>query len=148
MRSARVTSAALLAEAIVGGLVLQAADEPPAGITTDAVAVQAGTAMPAARAEPTLASTWYCAGGTGAAGSVAEHGLIIANPTTRPRTATITALSHPYDRPGFFSAAAICRRVLFETGAANVAVCMVSSPLGRSTVRCVEILISAREASW
>src|SRR3546814_5085622 len=49
--------------------------------------------MPTARGEPTLSSTWYCAGGTGGQGSRADHGLIIANPTDRARKATVTALT-------------------------------------------------------
>ena len=37
--------------------------------------------MPAARPEPTLASTWYCAGGTATDDGFGDHVLLIANPT-------------------------------------------------------------------
>lgn len=95
MRSSRLTALVLLAGSIAGGLVIEAADDDPTPDRAgpDVPAVEAGVAMPAARGEPTLSSTWYCAGGTGAEGSRAEHGIILANPTDRPRTATITALS-------------------------------------------------------
>jgi hypothetical protein len=82
----------LLAAAIAGGLALEAAESPaPAG---DGVpTLRAGVAMPAARTEPTLSSTWYCAGGTGRDGGSADHVVTIANPTDEDRTATITVLA-------------------------------------------------------
>lgn len=92
MRSARLTSLVVLAGAIAGGLLVQAAEEEP---TPDVTApVEAGVAIPAARTDPTLASTWYCAGGTAAAApdDVADQVLLIANPTDRARTATVTVL--------------------------------------------------------
>jgi hypothetical protein len=96
MRSARLTSLVVLAGAIAGGLVLQASEEgsAPDAVTAPPV-VEAGVAIPAARREPTLASTWYCAGGTAAAASddLADHVLIIGNPTDRARQATVTVLA-------------------------------------------------------
>lgn len=91
MRSARLTAVVLLAGAIAGGLVWQAADDPvvPAGRPSP----RAGVALPAARTEPTLSSTWFCAGGTGRDGGSADHVLLIANATDQARTATITVLA-------------------------------------------------------
>lgn len=91
MRSSRLTSLVLLAGAITGGLVLQAAErsEPT---TDDAVAVEAGVAIPAATPPGTLTSTWYCAGGTATEDGFADHVLLLANPTDRARQATVTVL--------------------------------------------------------
>ena len=57
------------------------------------VVVEAGVAMPAARPEPTLSSTWYCAGGTATENGFGDHILIVANPTDEERAVTITALT-------------------------------------------------------
>ncbi len=94
MRSARLSSLVLLAAVIAGGLVVQAADgdDRRAGDVTAPV-VEPGVAMPAARPEPTLASTWFCAGGTARPGSSADHTILVTNPTDRPRTATVTVLT-------------------------------------------------------
>ncbi len=92
MRSARLTSLLLLAGTLAGGLVLQAAIAPsdePVGPPP----LRAGVAMPTARAEPTLSSTWFCAGGTGRDGGSADHVVLLANPTDRARTATLTVLT-------------------------------------------------------
>lgn len=90
-RSARITSLVVLGGLIVGGLVLDAADGDD---SISAVApVVAGVAMPAARPDPSLASTWYCAAGTSDGGGFGDHVVIIANPSERARTATITALT-------------------------------------------------------
>lgn len=90
MKTARIASLVVLAGAIGGGLVLDTADEdaPPTP-----PAVVAGVAIPAARPEPTLASTWFCAGGTATEGSIADHVLLIANPTGVARSATVTVLT-------------------------------------------------------
>lgn len=95
MRSARLTSLVVLAGAIAGGLVLQAAEDPPLAPEVVVAPVRAGVALPAARPEPTLSSTWYCAGGSAAAtpDDFADHVLLLANPTDRARTATITVLT-------------------------------------------------------
>jgi hypothetical protein len=93
MRSVRWTALVALAGAIAGGLVLQAAEGPTPAVDSAFPAVRPGVAIPAARNEPTLASTWYCAGGTAAPGGFADHVLIIANPTDRARTATVTVLT-------------------------------------------------------
>lgn len=89
-RSARISSLVILGALIVGGLVIDATDDADVG-TTGRV-VEAGVAMPAARDEPTLASTWYCAAGSAASGGFGDHVVIMLNPTDRARTATITAL--------------------------------------------------------
>lgn len=96
MRSARLTSLVLLAAAIAGGFAIEASDEGTPGRTGAAgPTVEAGVAMPAARPAGSLSSTWYCAGGTATEGSFADHVIILANPTTEPRTATVTALTGP-----------------------------------------------------
>lgn len=91
MRSARLTSLIVLGGTIAAGLVLQAADDPPVS-SEGVVAVRAGVAIPAARAEPTLSSTWYCAGGSATPDGFADHVVLLQNPTDRPRTVTITVL--------------------------------------------------------
>lgn len=89
MKTSRITSLIVLAGAIAGGLVLDTAEDD---VTSAPVAVVAGVAMPAARPEPTLSSTWFCAGGTATPDSIADHVLLIANPTDVARTATVTVL--------------------------------------------------------
>lgn len=98
MRSSRPTSLVLLAGAITGGLVLQAA-ERPGSTNDDAVAIEAGVAIPAASPPGTLTSTWYCAGGTATEDGFADHVLLLANPTDRARQTTVTVL------PGTIAAA-------------------------------------------
>ncbi|MEX2293803.1 MAG: DUF5719 family protein [Acidimicrobiales bacterium] len=93
MKSARVTSLLLIVGLMAAGLVIQVAERDTASPTSAAPVVQAGVAIPAARDEPTLSSTWYCAGGTGRRGGFADHVLVLANPTDRARTATITVLT-------------------------------------------------------
>ncbi len=88
---ARVSAIIVLAGAIAAGLVVDAADDdspPSAGVV-----VEAGVAMPATRPDPTLSSTWYCAGGTANEGGFGDHTLLIANPTDERRAVTITALT-------------------------------------------------------
>ncbi len=92
MRSARLTSLVLLGGLLAGGLVLQAAEHGPSAADRNPT-VRVGVALPAARVEPTLSSTWYCAGGTAMPDSFADHVLILANPTDRARTATVTVLA-------------------------------------------------------
>jgi hypothetical protein len=95
VKTARVASLVVLAGAIAGGLAYEAADEAAAPAGPDLPAVRAGVALPAARPEPTLASTWYCAGGTAAnpTDELADHVLLIANPTEVARTAAVTVLT-------------------------------------------------------
>lgn len=95
MRSARLTSLVVLAGAIAAGLVLDATDEPTSSVLDAAPTVRAGVALPAARDEPSLSSTWYCAGGTVAnpADDFADHVLLIANPTDQARRSTVTILT-------------------------------------------------------
>jgi hypothetical protein len=93
MRSVRWTSLVVLAGAVAGGLVLQAAEDATPASDSAFPTVRPGVAIPAARTEPTLASTWYCAGGTAGPEGFADHRLILANPTDRARTATVTVLT-------------------------------------------------------
>lgn len=93
MRSVRITSLVVLGGLLAGGLMLQAADEPEAEVDEAAATVRAGEHLPAARPDPTLTSTWYCAGGTAVAGGFGDHEVLIANPTDRARKATITVLT-------------------------------------------------------
>lgn len=99
MKSARLSALLVLAGVLAAGLVLQAADDTAPLDEGAPPAVRVGVALPAARAEPTLSSTWYCAGGTAAPKGFADHVLLLANPTDRPRTAMITVL------PGVVAAA-------------------------------------------
>jgi hypothetical protein len=97
MRSTRLTSLVLLAGLIVGGLVLDAADDDPTG--DDIPAIEAGVAMPAATPAGTLASTWYCAGGTATDDGFADHVLLLANPTDQAKVATVTVLTGRFAPP-------------------------------------------------
>ena len=93
MRSARLPSLLVLAGLLAAGLVSEVADD---GHDNRAVPVaEAGDALPSARPEPTLSSTWYCAAGTAAAepDGRADHVLILANPSDRARQATVTVLA-------------------------------------------------------
>lgn len=85
----RFSSLVIIAGLLAGGLLLQSFDEPtqPPGRPV----VEAGVAIPAARTEPSLSSTWYCAAGSTGEGDVGNHVLLLENPTDRDRTATITA---------------------------------------------------------
>jgi hypothetical protein len=89
--SARLTALVVLVGLLVSGLVYDAATSDDGG--GSGLRVTAGIAIPAARAEPTLTSTWFCAGGTASKDGFADHVVLMANPTTRARTATITALT-------------------------------------------------------
>ena len=91
MRSSRVTSLVLIGGAVIGGLVVDAADTS-APVARPAPTVRAGLAIPAAAPEGTLTSTWYCAGGTASEGGIADHVVLMVNATDRPRQATVTAL--------------------------------------------------------
>lgn len=95
MRSARLTALVVLGGALAAGLALDATDEPAPSALEGAPTVRAGVALPAARDEPSLSSTWYCAGGTAAnpADDFADHVLLLANPTDTARQATVTVLS-------------------------------------------------------
>lgn len=88
----RITSLVVLAGAIAAGLVYEAGESDESAEPTE-VTVEPGVAMPTARVEPTLSSTWYCAGGTARDGGSADHVVVIANPTDEARTATITVLT-------------------------------------------------------
>lgn len=91
MRSPRLPAVLIIAASLAGGLVLQADDDrPEPRLTTRAG--PPGVVMPAARPAGSLASTWYCAGGTGRADSIADHTVIIQNPSDEPRLATVTVL--------------------------------------------------------
>jgi hypothetical protein len=87
----RITSLLILAGAIAAGLLVDAADDDADG--GRGTVVEAGVAIPAARAEPTLASTWYCAAGTATEDGFGDHVVVLANPSERPRTATITGFA-------------------------------------------------------
>jgi hypothetical protein len=91
VRSSRLTALVILGGVIAGGLVLDAAEDPKSQPEPETVV--AGVAMPAAAPAGSLSSTWYCAGGTATDDGFADHVLLIANPTDRPRRATITVLT-------------------------------------------------------
>ncbi len=89
-RSARISALVVIGGLLIGALALDAADDGGGG--RGRTVVEAGIAMPAARPDPTLASTWYCAAGTDPDG-FGDHVLVIANPSDRARTATVSALA-------------------------------------------------------
>jgi hypothetical protein len=88
--SARFPAFVIIAGLIAAGLILQSFDEPPTPPARPVV--EAGVAIPAARMDPSLTSTWYCAAGSTKDGGIGEHVLLIANPTNTARKAVITAV--------------------------------------------------------
>jgi hypothetical protein len=92
VRSGRLPALVVLAGLIVGGLVLDANDDPEAPATSLAPSVAAGVAMPAANPPGALSSTWYCAGGTSAEDGVADHTVIIQNPLDEDADVTLTVI--------------------------------------------------------
>jgi len=93
VRATRITSLVVVVGLLAGGLLLQAEIGTPRPDRRPAASVLAGVDIPAARAEPTLSTTWYCAGGTATPGGFADHVLLLANPTDRARHATITVIT-------------------------------------------------------
>ncbi len=86
--SRRFAVIVLLVALVVGGLVLdRTADEEPLS-TTPGVDV---TSFPMAPADGSLASTWFCAGGTADEEAFANHVVTVLNTGDAPVTATITA---------------------------------------------------------
>ncbi len=53
--------------------------------------------MPVTFPTGSLRSTWFCAGGTASADGPADHRVVIANPTARARTATVTVFPAALD---------------------------------------------------
>ena len=49
-------------------------------------------AMPVAAPADALSSVWYCAGGTASKGGIADHVVVISNPTARRVTGSVTAI--------------------------------------------------------
>ncbi len=99
MRGGRLAALVILGGVLAGGLVLQGGDQPASDDDTGATAVTAGTAIPAAAPPGSLSSTWYCAGGSATEGGVANHVLLMANPTDEERTATVTAVAGDFAPP-------------------------------------------------
>lgn len=101
MRGSRIASLAILGGVVVGGLVVQAADQssPDGSAPVDVV----GTPLPAAAAAGSLSSTWYCAGGSATEGGVADHVLLIANASSTDRTAVVTVLAGGFAPPAVIS---------------------------------------------
>jgi hypothetical protein len=91
-RSPRLPFIVLLVAAI-GAAVWQARTEDDRGTAAaDAVDADAGTAsaMPAVADAGALASTWYCAAGTGDAGGMADHSVTVFNPGDRSVGVAVT----------------------------------------------------------
>jgi hypothetical protein len=93
-RSPRLPVIVLLAGAI-GVSVWQARTEEDRGAavasTTDSAAVaRRAPVMPSAGRDDALASTWYCAAGTGDQGGMADHSVTVLNPGDRGVGVTIT----------------------------------------------------------
>jgi hypothetical protein len=102
-RSARISALVILGGLLLGGLIVDRADDDGAPARDD---VEAGVAMPAARSAPSLASTWYCAAGTAEDGGFGDHVVVIANPSDQRREATITAVPGAVAPPPAAAAAA------------------------------------------
>jgi hypothetical protein len=60
------------------------------GTGDDALAAAALNVMPGMASHDALASTWYCAAGTGDEGGMADHAVTILNPGVRSLDATVT----------------------------------------------------------
>ncbi|MGH9216949.1 MAG: hypothetical protein ACRDZS_11880, partial [Acidimicrobiales bacterium] len=93
-RSPRLPFIVLLAAA-VGAAVWQARIDDDRGTALANTADSAGAAgspngMPAVASDDALASTWYCAAGTGDEGGMADHVVTILNSGDRSLDATVT----------------------------------------------------------
>jgi hypothetical protein len=91
-RSPRLPFIVLLVAAI-GAAVWQARTEDDRGkAAADAVDADVGPAsgMPAVAGAGALASTWYCAAGTGDAGGMADHSITVFNPGDRSVGVAVT----------------------------------------------------------
>jgi len=53
--------------------------------------------MPVAAPAGSLSSTWFCAGGTGTGDGIADHVVVVANPTDEAVTATVTVFAGTVD---------------------------------------------------
>ncbi len=67
------------------------------GETTVALTGQPGVVMPVAYDTAALRSTWYCAGGTAVPDGIADHHVVITNPTERGVTAEVTVFAGALD---------------------------------------------------
>ncbi len=93
-RSPRLLFIAFLA-ATIGAAVWQARIDEGGGAALvgtgdDALAATALNVMPGMASHDGLASTWYCAAGTGDEGGMADHTVTILNPGVRSLHATVT----------------------------------------------------------
>ena len=111
MRSGRLVPLVILAGLVAGALVLEAAEDPIVDAGPPSV-LDLSRAMPSAAPAASLSSTWYCAAGTATEGGFADHVVLIANPTDRDRTVTVTAL------PGVVAPAPSAAEVEAEEGEA------------------------------
>lgn len=66
---------------VVGGGVVAASAEGARPTLLSAPPPVPGVAGPVASARDALSSTWYCAGGTAADGGIADHRVVVVNPT-------------------------------------------------------------------
>jgi hypothetical protein len=82
----------VLVVAAVGAAVWQARTEDSRGKAAAAVDADAGPAsgMPSVADAGALASTWYCAAGTGDAGGMADHSITVFNPGDRSVGVAVT----------------------------------------------------------
>jgi Family of unknown function (DUF5719) len=80
--------------AAIGGAVWQARTGEDRGTAAadavDAAAAGPASGMPAVASAGALASTWYCAAGTGDAGGMADHSVTVFNPGDRSVDVTVT----------------------------------------------------------
>jgi hypothetical protein len=91
--SRRIPALVLLVAAIALAFVVE---EQRAGDAPEAIAgtlVQPGYTMPVAAPVSALSSTWYCAAGSANDERLADHRLVIANPSDREVTGTITVFT-------------------------------------------------------
>jgi hypothetical protein len=92
--SPRLPFVVIVGAAIAAAVVQARVDDDQGAAASAASAAAPATepleAMPAAGGEDALASTWYCAAGTGDEGGMADHTVVIFNPSDRPLTATVT----------------------------------------------------------
>jgi len=92
VRSSRLAALILLGGAVAAGLTIDAADEDASTGDGGGPLIEAGVAMPAANPADTLSSTWYCAAGSATEDGLADHVVLILNPTDADRRAAVTAL--------------------------------------------------------
>ena len=125
MTTRRLPTIVVIVVALVGLAVVERAADGARDVPVD-VAVETRALAPVTGPETALSSTWFCAGGTATDDGVADHTVVVANPSDEPVTAVVTAY------PGTLAGATEAAEVA-ALGMPSVSVEV--APQSRTTVR-------------